>query len=529
MGLAPFSTRGMSFARATSMLNARTLLSLPLLVLAGSAACGDDDLPARSSDAGTPPGPSDAGTPPAPDAPSSGDSATPTPDAGPGPECLEPAAPPRSSYPATVTFERSFDFPDTTMGALLFRYADGRLVAKNDNVTALYSSDGGEIWEPGPLGAAEQRTTIELADGIVLGLGRATTQEEGDRYYLRQVRIAPGELVGVSESGYYDTPGAISIVDDTGMLATNHGYFVHHGIVELRNGDLLISLYGNQLGDTAEVDGFPPEWDILKTRLLVMRSSDRGLEWGDAQTVAYDRMLDPATGEIVPAIAQEGFNESDLVRAPNGDLLLVARTSDLTNEFPDAPVTPMYQMRSSDEGHTWTPPEAIAPFGASPNIVLLDTGILVVAYSGGAGGRLLISDDSGVTWQQETVVTRSDSYMDVAQVSGDRVLVMHFDDDDHRMQGSFFTIRGSGPASIYLRSAEPCVSSGSETLLEWRTINANGCVLSGGPFGAGNDVGSVGANRSTGPLTEDTTFTLRCQSRSAADMLGEASVTVRIR
>jgi hypothetical protein len=61
------------------------------------------------------------------------------------------------------------------------------------------------------------------------------------------------------------------------------------------------------------------------------------------------------------ASMQEGFNEADLTRAPNGDIICAMRSGGRLG-IRKAPIfpTPLYISRSSDEGQTWTPPVPIA-------------------------------------------------------------------------------------------------------------------------------------------------------------------------
>jgi hypothetical protein len=164
-------------------------------------------------------------------------------------------------------------------------------------------------------------------------------------------------------------------------------------------------------------DGYPTELNQRKYRTVVVFSKDKGKTWGDPVLVAYDKMLGRGipldhkmVGKsipksragrpmVVPAITMEGFRESDLAVAPNGDLVCVMRSGGRNpkmgvNLFP----TPLYCSRSSDGGKHWTPPEQIADRGVSPNLVTMSNGIIVCTYSR-PGNWLIFSDDDGKSWK----------------------------------------------------------------------------------------------------------------------------------
>ncbi len=55
--------------------------------------------------------------------------------------------------------------------------------------------------------------------------------------------------------------------------------------------------------------------------------------------------------------------------------------------------------RSSDNGYTWSRPEAIAPFSVTPHLRTLDNGTVAVVY-GRPGEHVRASADSGKTWSE---------------------------------------------------------------------------------------------------------------------------------
>jgi hypothetical protein len=222
---------------------------------------------------------------------------------------------------------------------------------------------------------------------------------------------------------------------------------MHHGIVQLKNGDLLATLYGNYKGDHIAYDAYAPELRAFKCRTVVIRSSDRGKTWGDPRTVAYDTMLgalnepDVAGNKLtlVPAVTQEGFTEADLTIAPNGDILCVMRSGGASGEgvvtiFP----TPLYLSRSSDDGKTWTPPVGIADRGCCPSLVTLENGIIACCYSR-PGAWVIFSDDNGVTWKGATQFAPGKKYCYMVAAGPERLMTTW--EKDGRVFATYFTVR----------------------------------------------------------------------------------------
>jgi hypothetical protein len=219
-------------------------------------------------------------------------------------------------------------------------------------------------------------------------------------------------------------------------------------------------MYGNYEGDTVLCGGYPPAMNQRKYRTVVVFSEDQGRTWGDPILVAYDTMLGRGIPEdheqvglsiplslvgptaIVPAITQEGFRESDLTLAPNGDLICVMRTGGRNEAAATLFPTPLYYSRSSDGGRSWSPPVQIADRGVCPNLVTMSNGIIVCTYSR-PGNWLIFSDDNGHTWKGafEFGITRAYNY--ILEVAPDTIQVFHeVDEVEERMvRATFFTVR----------------------------------------------------------------------------------------
>jgi hypothetical protein len=186
-----------------------------------------------------------------------------------------------------------------------------------------------------------------------------------------------------------------------------------HGIIGLRNGDLMAAMYGNYAGDTAKSEGYGDP-GFVKYRTIVVFSSDGGRTWDRPVTVGYG-----------PGIGQEGLCEAGLARAATGDILCVMRSGGR----PGIPPTPLYVSHSSDEGQTWSPPEPAADKGVWPNLCVLGNGVVVCTY-GRPGNELVFSDDDGKTWKgafayAEGTWGTTSSYNSVVPVAPDTVLVVY--------------------------------------------------------------------------------------------------------
>jgi hypothetical protein len=143
--------------------------------------------------------------------------------------------------------------------------------------------------------------------------------------------------------------------------------FPERRIVELANGDLLLSAFSMRTGDT-------------KFRSVALISRDRGLTWSFLSTIAFSENAGP-----------EGYNEPVLVKLRDNSILCLMRTGS---------IAPLYQARSTDGGVTWSEPVQIAEKGVFPDAAVLSDGTLV-ACSGRPGIYLLVDyTGSGNHWQR---------------------------------------------------------------------------------------------------------------------------------
>jgi len=101
--------------------------------------------------------------------------------------------------------------------------------------------------------------------------------------------------------------------------------------------------------------------------------------------------IDESIGEA------DGFCEPAMVRLPTGDLLVILRMGS---------GYPLYSVRSSDDGETWSQPEELPARSIDPKLVRMDTGILAL-LTGRPDVTLHLSMDDGKTWPYQATLLRS--------------------------------------------------------------------------------------------------------------------------
>ncbi|MGD9518815.1 MAG: exo-alpha-sialidase [Armatimonadota bacterium] len=305
----------------------------------------------------------------------------------------------------------------------LFKFRDGRLA-----VGGRHSADGGKTWTPGPgLGPG----AFEFPDGEIISPGFNTKKVADGVFEVPLSRSTDGGRTFVAEKARLNIPEGAGGTGDDGKYY--EGPPVDHAVIQLRDGSLLMAMYGHFKTDTVLCPAFPPEWKVYKYRTWVMRSTDRGRTWDYWATVAYD-----------PEIGCESFCEADLLTLPDGEILCFMRTGGSPPKY----VTPLYLSRSSDDGKTWSKPVPIADRGVWPNACRMQSGILVVTY-GRPDNWLAFSLDDGRTWLGSCCFYQglTTSYNSVEEVTPGKLLVVYdrrsLDADGNQaggVVGTFFTV-----------------------------------------------------------------------------------------
>jgi len=341
--------------------------------------------------------------------------------------------------------------------AQAFKFKDGRIVTGNGE-NSMWSYDNGITWQTGPKSQID-KTALDLGNGEILSIGRNSKRRPDGKLSLRLRRSTDNWETIETEQAELDIPNASYTV--TGSGGRVDGFLFHHGLVQLPNGDLVGSMYGNYEGDVLLCAGYPSELNQRKYRTVVVFSKDKGKTWGDHVHVAYDKMLgrgipldhdmvgksipESRAGYpmLVPAITMEGFRESDLTIAANGDLVCVMRSGGRNpkmgvNLFP----TPLYCSRSSDDGKTWSPPAQIADRGVCPSVITMSNGILVCTYSR-PGNWLIFSDDNGKSWKGAFQFGPGGATNFVEETAPDQIQVYYEvgENNYEELWGTFFNVK----------------------------------------------------------------------------------------
>ena len=340
--------------------------------------------------------------------------------------------------------------------ALAFQFKDGRIVVGQGKET-MWSYDGGHTWKTGQPSNFD-KAAIDLGNGEILSINRNTQLRPDGKYKVKLLRSFDNWKTTVKQEGELDIPNASFTVTGSGKRVD--GFLFHHGLIQLADGELVATMYGNFKGDVQLCEGYPAELGQRKYHTIVVFSNDKGKTWGNYVHVAYDKMLGRGIPDdhdmlgksipvdrasrttIVPAITMEGFREADLVQAPNGDLICVMRSGGRNptpgvNLFP----TPLYCSRSNDGGKNWTPPEQIADRGVSPNLVTMKNGIIVGTYSR-PGNWLIFSDDNGISWKGAFQFGTTGSTNYILETAPDTIQVYHEvkEGNNKIVYGTFFKV-----------------------------------------------------------------------------------------
>jgi hypothetical protein len=201
------------------------------------------------------------------------------------------------------------------------------------------SHDLGQTWKrvplpPGENGLDMEGGIVQLRDGTLLSLDTYITPGKEPGHAFGQLYTSNDDwrtVKGPVEVSF-ELPGADYPSKDDGGRP-HEAQRLHRRILELPNGDLLTTYYGWLKGD-ATPSTYEPR--MIKTRVILVRSADRGLHWKAVSTIAVD-----------PAVGTEGFGEPVIARVSQGPkagrLICQMRTG-----------REIYEAVSDDGGATWT-------------------------------------------------------------------------------------------------------------------------------------------------------------------------------
>ncbi len=235
------------------------------------------------------------------------------------------------------------------------RQEDGQLVTR-----AQYDP----VFPPTSLNEAIMNTFFSKP-GLFIALNNRLEHKSGETYSTK-MWLSKDNLKTMEETeAIFILPEAGKI--DFGSRNEWSGLFCHRAILQLPDGSLLASMYGNFENDTITPTNPQSKSETkFKLRAFAVRSTDSGRTWHYHSTLAV-----PVPGEFENS---EGFNEWSMVQLNNGHILAVIRTGHYT---------PLVFCSSSDEGKTWSTPVSyseIGPAGCDPFLLKLDDGRIALAY-----------------------------------------------------------------------------------------------------------------------------------------------------
>jgi hypothetical protein len=204
------------------------------------------------------------------------------------------------------------------------------------------SRDGGLSWSDIPLKSGENGLNMEggivqLRDGTILSLDTYIIPGERPDEGIGQLYTSHDDWRTVTgpTDAIFDLPGIefYGSSDDGGR--PHAAQRLHRRIIEMPNGDLLCTFYGWLKGDNSPSTYRPT---MKKSRVMLARSSDKGLHWKLVSTVAADG-----------TIGTEGFGEPVICRVSKGPhpgrLICLMRTG-----------RELRESISDDDGATWSAP-----------------------------------------------------------------------------------------------------------------------------------------------------------------------------
>ncbi len=221
---------------------------------------------------------------------------------------------------------------------------------------------------------------------FVLGIHRAKTFED----------IRLGNIT--TEFCFVHIPDLAFGYGDSG---NSHSGTVAQGLIQLENGDIIATMYGQKTTDTA----LCPYFDSERGYKFYLYSSWCIISHDGGHTFEYLSPIADVQTYPIADVNAEGYCEPDILDLGGGHILCVIRTGG--HEV----YSPLYCSHSYDSGKTWSAPVEINSWGVYPRLFRLRDGT-VALLSGHIHTFLMFSEDGGVTWSEPHILEECDGKWD---------------------------------------------------------------------------------------------------------------------
>jgi BNR repeat-like domain len=308
-----------------------------------------------------------------------------------------------ADHPSGTASFMQFPFAESFLSAAGARAPRVVLVSFNQQLDSGYSPeqlrtersvDGGKTFVQLATGVAINSMT-QLADGslVAVNFRTATTAPRLPSKSTTPAMPRPAGAKQYQTTFWRSHDYGATWVEQHGTISAPDSYdalYFHRGIVLGRDGSLLATTHGYLHGEH-------------RYRSMLARSTDRGATWRIVSTIS----ISPPGWKI------EGRSEPTMVRAANGDLVVVMRQSAPVNRSVcngSVQGAGLVITRSRDDGATWTPARSLVGPGldvrnvssADPDLTRMAGGQLILSY-GRPGNKILVSvDGNGNSWSNLT-------------------------------------------------------------------------------------------------------------------------------
>jgi len=254
------------------------------------------------------------------------------------------------------------------------------------------STDRGKTWQPCTM-LGEAR--VQLRDGTIVAI--AGGDSGGGAAHFDHMTGRGNIKVLLSTDDW----ATVETIQAPVHLPLGRKYHPVRGLVEMKDGRLLATMYGYMDGDQIREES-PVAAELrtpwVKTRVIVIESADGGRSWRYLSTLSYN-----------PHLGTEGQNETDLIQLQSGQLFAAMRTGIHGEVDPHGREhldQPLLVAWSADGGRTWSDPQRVHVdgkliTGIYPRILLTEEGVLGILRCRPDGSVILSPDGGGTFFSDE--------------------------------------------------------------------------------------------------------------------------------